>query len=136
MVKGITHILKNNTGVKNLIGQNTAGDKHKVYPVVCPFPEKSPYIVVIQTGRTPIDCKGSAPTTFDYSYDVYSFDKNYDTGVSINAAVITALSLPNGGTHNSVKFDDIRYVNEKEAYDKEYSLYAKISSFEAQVDES
>ena len=136
MVKGITHILKNNATVQSLIGQNAAGEKYKVYPVVCPFPEKSPYIVVIQTGKTPIECKGSAPTTFIYTYDVYSFATNYDTVVSINEAVIDALSLPDGGTHNTVKFDEIRFTNEKEAYDKDYSLFAKISSFEAQVDES
>lgn len=136
MVKGITHILKNNATVQSLIGQNSTGEKYKVYPVVCPYPEKSPYIVVILSGRTPIECKGAAPTTFIYTYDVYSFATNYDTVVSINEAVIDALSLPDGGTHNSVVFDEIRFTNEKEAYDKDYSLYAKISSFEAQVDES
>ena len=136
MVKGITHILKNDATVQGLIGQNAAGDKYKVYPVVCPFPEKSPYIVVIQTGRTPIECKGMVPDAFTYSYDVYSFNKNYDAVVTINEAVIAALSLPDGGTYNNVKFDDIRFTNEREAYDKEYSLFAKISSFEAWVDES
>ena len=136
MVKGITHILKSNAGVRALIGQNEAGDKYKVYPVMCPNPEKSPYIVVIQTARTPIDCKGSSPTSFDYSYDVYSFDANYDTVVSINHTVIDALDLQTKATHNSVVFDEIRFTNEKEAYDKDYRLYAKISSFEAQVDES
>lgn len=136
MVKGITHILKNNAGVQALIGQNTAGDKYKVYPVVCPYPEKWPYIVVIQTGKTPIDCKGSAPTAFVYTYDVYSFHVNYDNTVAINEAVITALEVQTTTTANSVVFDEIRFTNEKEAYDKDYSIYAKISSFEAQVDES
>lgn len=136
MVKGITHILKNNSGVQALIGQNTSGDKYKVYPVVCPNPETSPYIVVIQTGKTPIECKGMVPNAFTYSYEVYSFSPNYDTAVSINEAVITALSLPDGGTHNGVNFSEIRFTNEREGYDKDYSLYGKISSFEAQVDES
>lgn len=136
MVKGITHILKSDAAFQSAVGQNEAGDKYKVYPVVCPYPEKAPYSVVIQTGKTPIECKGGTPTSFTYTYDVYSFHVNYDTVVTINQAVIDALSLPNGGTYNGVVFDDIRFTNEREAYDKDYSLFAKISSFEAQVDES
>jgi hypothetical protein len=136
MVKGITHILKNNSTVQGLIGQNSRGDKYKVFPVVCPTPEVSPYHVVKMTGRTPIDCKGGAATTFTYSYDVYSFDKNYDTTVTMAEAAESALALPDGGTYNSVKFDEIRYTNRVEGYDKEFGLFAQISSFEAQVDES
>ena len=136
MVKGITYILKNNSTVQGLIGQNTRGDKYKVFPVVCPTPEVNPYVVVKMTGRTPIDCKGGAATSFIYTYDVYSFDKNYDATVTMAEAVETALALPDGGTHNSVKFDEIRYANRSEGYDKEFGLFAQISSFEAQVDES
>lgn len=136
MVKGITHILKNNATVQGLIGQNARGDKYKVFPVVCPTPDVAPYLVVKMTGRTPIDCKGGAATTFIYSYDVYSFHHNYDTAVTIAEAVEDALAIPDGGTYNSVVFDDIRYTNRSEGYDKEFSLYAQISSFEAQVDES
>jgi hypothetical protein len=136
MVKGITHILKSNSTVQGLIGQNEVGDKYKVYPVVCPFPEKAPYLVVIQTGKVPIDCKGSQADTFIYTYDVYSFSENYDTTVTINQAVIDALAILTRATHNSVVFDEVRFTNEREGYDKDYHLYAKISSFEAQVDES
>lgn len=136
MVKGITYILKSDATFQAAIGQNAAASKYKVYPVVCPTPEHSPYSVVIQTGKIPIECKGSTPTSFTYTYDVYSFDANYDTVVSINQAVVDALSLPNGGTYNGVDFDEIRFTNEQESYDKEYRLFAKISSFEAWVNES
>lgn len=136
MVKGITHILKSNAGVQALIGQNAAGAKYKVYPTVCPAPEVAPFIVVKMTGRIPVDCKGGVATTFIYSYDVYAFDDNYDTSESIAEAVETALGLPNGGTHNTVVFDEIRYTNRTDGYDEKYGLYAHISSFEAQVDES
>lgn len=135
MVKGITYILAHNSGVQALIGQNAAGDKYKVYPVVCPNPEVPPYIVVKMTGRTPVDCKGSSASTFIYSYDVYAFDENYDTAEDIAEAVEAALALPSGGTHNSVVFDEIRYTNRTDGYDEKYKVYAHISSFEAQVDE-
>ena len=136
MVKGITYILKNNSGVQALIGQNVAGEKYKVYPVVCANPESPPYIVVKMTGRTPVDCKGSAPTTFIYTYDVYAFHENYDSAEDIAEAVEAALELPGGGTHNSVVFDEIRYTNRADGYDEKYHVFAQISSFEAQVDES
>lgn len=136
MVKGITYILKSNAGFQAAVGQNEAGTKYKVYPVVCPNPEQAPYSVVIQTGKTPIDCKGAAPTSFVYTYDVYSFHSNYDSVVTINAAVIMALSVQTRTTANGVVFDEVRFTNEKEGFDKEYKLFAKISTFEAQVDES
>lgn len=136
MVKGITHILKNNSALQALIGENKSGDKYKVYPTVCPTPEVSPFVVVKMTGRVPIDCKFGAATDFDYTYDVYSFHANYDTVVSIAQAVESALSLPDGGEYNGVKFDEIRYVNRSEGYDESYKLYAQVSTFQAQVDES
>lgn len=136
MVKGITYILTHDSDFQTKVGQNVAGVKYKAYPVVCPNPENAPYSVVKQTGKTPIECKGSEPTTFIYTYDVYSFHPNYDTVVSIDEAVVDALSLPNGGTHNSVVFQEIRFTNSVDGYDKDYRLYAKISSFEAMVDES
>jgi hypothetical protein len=136
MVKGITYILTNDVTFRAAVGLNAAGSKYKAYPVMCPSPESAPYSVVIQTGKTPIECKGGAPTAFNYSYDVYSFDPNYDNAVSINAAVVAALSKPDGGSYNGVEFSEIRFVNEREAFDKDYRLFGKISSFEAWVDES
>ena len=135
MVKGITHILTNDETFQARVGQNAAGVKYKAYPVICPNPENAPYSVVKQTGKTPIECKGVVPNTFIYTYDVYSFHPNYDSVIAIDDAVVTALSLPQGGSYNGVYFQEIRFTNSTDGYDKDYRLFAKISSFEATVDE-
>ena len=50
MTSGIIEILIENTTVQTLIGRNKAGDKYKVYPVVCPQGEGQPYITVYKGG--------------------------------------------------------------------------------------
>ena len=135
MVKGITHILKQTAGVQSLVGLNAAGDKYKVYPVVCPQGEKAPYIVVFQTGKTPIECKGVA-TSYVYTYDVYSVHTNYDTAEGLDAAVVDALNFKTAGTYNSVVFQEIRHTNTTDGqYNEDQGLFTKVSSFEAMVDE-
>jgi hypothetical protein len=135
MVKGITHILISDTEVQAFVGRNKANTKYKAYPNVCPQPETYPYSVVKLTGKVPIECKGSTPDTYDYRYNVLSFDKNYEACEELDRAVVSALSLPNGGTFNGVVFQDIRHVNTLDEYVNEYSLHVKISSFEATVNE-
>jgi hypothetical protein len=137
MVKGITYILKEDTGVKALVGLNKTGAKYKAYPGVCPEPEKVPYSVVKQTGKVPVECKGMAPNEYDYSYDVLSFTESYDASEALDAAVVAALSKPNGGTFNSVNFSDIRHTNTRDEIFQTQGgtvLFIKISSFDAKVD--
>jgi hypothetical protein len=142
MVKGITYLLKNDATFQARAGQNAAGTKYKVYPGVCPEPETVPYSVVKQTGKVPIDCKGSRPTSYQYSYDVISFHNSYDRVEALDDAVVDCLSRPEGETVNAddftVEFSDIRHTNTRdEIYTTQGSttvLYAKVSSFEAQVE--
>lgn len=136
MVKGITYILKENAAFQAYIGRNKADTKYKVYPVVCAQPEQFPYSVVRQVGHEPDQCKGIIPTSYQDRYEVLSFHKNYDEVVYIDEAVVAALSIPDGGVVNGVKFQDLRHVNSVDAYVNEYSLYCRISTFEAMVDRS
>lgn len=137
MVKGITHILKSNVTIQGIVGENAAGDRYKVYPAFCPHPEKYPYIVVKQTGKAPIECKGQ-PTSYIYTYDVYSFDNGYDKTETLDAAVVNALDWLVDATHNGVVFQEIRHTNtvDGDFIPDHAELYSKISSFEAMVDES
>lgn len=137
MVKGIIHILKEDAGVQAWVGRNKADSKFKVYPVVCAQPELYPYQVVRQTGKIPIECKGIAPNAYEYSYEVLSFHKSYEETESLDLAGVAALSKPDGGTYNSVVFQDIRHVNTRDdsVQAEGYSLYCKISSFQAMVNE-
>lgn len=134
MVKGITYILKSNATIQGIVGLNEAGDRYKVYPAVCPQPEKYPYVVVKLSGKTPIECKGS-PTTYEYTYDVYSFDRDYDRAEALDNAVVAALDHIAEGTYNSVEFSEIRHTNTVDGnYIEDYGgLFSKISSFTAMV---
>jgi hypothetical protein len=138
MVKGITNILISDAACQAVLGQNKAGTKYKAYPGVCPNPEKVPYSVVRQTGKVPIDCKGSIPTTHIYSFEVISFHESYDLVEALDNAVVNALSKVEGGTFNNVAFSDLRHTNTRDdVYETQGStsfLYAKVSSFEAQVE--
>jgi hypothetical protein len=135
MVKGITYILANDSKVQALVGRNQGDTKYKVYPNICAQPEKFPYVVVRQSGKVPIDCKGSVPTTYEYRYDVMSFHKSYDDCEQLDDAVVEALIKLEGGTFNTVIFQDIRHVNTVDQYADVYQMHVKVSSFEAMVNE-
>jgi hypothetical protein len=138
MVKGITYILINNAEVQALVGRNKANTKYKAYPVICPHPETWPYSVVRQTGRTKFGDGKCAGSTWTYSYDVYSFHKNYEEAEALDIAVVEALDLFSGGTHNGVVFQEIRPTNTGRDIDfvVDHNLYGKVSSFEAEVNEN
>lgn len=135
MVKGITYILSNDENVQALVGRNKANTKYKAYPNICPSPEKFPYSVVRQAGKEPIECKGSIPNTYLYRYEVLSFHQNYDDCEQLDDAVVEALIKPEGGTFNTVVFQDIRHTNTVDQYVNEYQLHVKVSTFEAMVNE-
>jgi hypothetical protein len=138
MVKGITHILANDSANQSLVGRNDVNDKYKVYPGYCPNMENHPYQVVKQTKKVPIACKGSDPNTYAYGYDVMSFHVSYDEAELLDDAVVEALSMPDGGNHNGVDFQEIYHVNTRDEViqlESKKILHCKISSFESMVNE-
>jgi|ERR1044071_4369303 hypothetical protein len=138
MVKGITYILANDSAVQTEVGRNDDDTKYKVYPGYCPSMEKFPYVVVKQTKKVPVECKGMDPNTYEYGYDVLSFHKNYDDAEALDNVVVEGLSMPDGGIHNGVTFQDIRHVNTRDEVvqlESKMILHCKISSFESMVNE-
>lgn len=138
MVKGIIHILKEDSGVQEVVKRNKADTKFKVYPVVCPAPETWPYMVVRLTGKLPWECKGVSPNAYQYSYEVLSFHKSYEEAEALDLAGVSALSVPEGAEVNDVDFQEIRHVNTRDDFAniEGYTLFCKISSFEAVVNEN
>jgi len=63
MVRGITYILTHEQHAQDLLGRNKANTKYKAYPNICPAPEKFPYSVVRQTGKSPTLSAFSSLTT-------------------------------------------------------------------------
>lgn len=135
MIKGVTYILETDAGFQTRVGQNAALTKYKVYPVIAPQTEIIPYSVVRMTykellhkGRT-----GSNRNSFEVSFTVNSYHKNYDDVDLLDQAVIQAL-VPFRGTSNGVTFGYIEFVSSMDDYVEAYGgLYARMTTFKAQV---
>lgn len=125
MLKAITYILENNAGLQAEIGQNKAGTKYKVYPVVVFETETSPYCVCRIISKT----TSAKNCGYIWSIEVVSYATSYDKVTAINEAVITALESQASGTINGESFGWATFDNEYDSFDKDHDLYAKTSTF-------
>lgn len=130
MVKAITYILENDATVVTLCGLNAEGTKTKVYPVVVPNSEKSPYIAVRQIGKVEV----GKECDYNYSIQVSSYHTTYDGVTALSAAVIAALKAQGSATVNGVSLAFVNYSNEIDEFDLEHSLYVKIATFDGIAD--
>lgn len=126
MLKAITYILENDNGVQSLVGNNAAGDKHKIYPVVVPETENAPYCVCRVVGKT----KSGKNCGYLWTIEVASYHRSYDDVTLLNDAVITALESEGSGTVNSESFGWANMTNETDDFNKDHDLYTKITTFE------
>ena len=135
MIKGVTHILENDVTFQGIVGRNKALSKFKVYPVIAPQTEIIPYSVVRMTSKT-LQHKGSNGSnrnSFEVSFTVNSYHKNYDDVDLLDQAVIQAL-VPFRGTSNGVVFGYMEFVESQDDYVEAYGgLYARMTIFKAQV---
>jgi hypothetical protein len=108
MVEGVIDILITDSTVQTLVGENLAGDKYKVYPVMVPQSEKHPYITVRQTSKV----REGKGCPYKGGVEVTSYAKSYDDVVALDDANIAALDgegdvvLTNGGVDNYVMVAD------------------------------
>lgn len=136
MVRGITHILKNNVNFQNEAGENKSGTKYKAFPVVSGQDEQPPYSVVRVTSYIPLKCASGRPTTYQGSFLVASYHKNFEDCEELNDAVVDALDHQ-GGTHNGVTFQLITHEDTLDGdYDVDRGCYVKLSRFNAMVYEN
>ena len=133
MTQGITYILNNDATFQGIVGQNKAATKYKAYPVVCPQPEEPPYSVVILTGKSAFgECKDSN-VSFAYSFDVVSYNKNFEDVVTLDDAVVGAL-VGKTGPYNGVTFGEIRFNSTRDGeFSNDWGVFSRISSFTAIV---
>lgn len=131
MLKGPIYILKENSTIQSLVGENLAETKAKVYPVICPQPESPPYIVLRQTAKELI-AKGCG---YNVGFDVFSYAESYDSVEAIDLAAVTAL-VGSTGTFNGVAISFINLFNTRDdSVLTPKILYVKVSSFTAHIDE-
>jgi hypothetical protein len=139
MTEGIVAILIADSNVYSLVGQNKAGDKYKVYPVVVPQGEVHPYIVAKTKARPPVECKGQRPSAFTPSTTVYCYAQKYEDVLDLEDAVINALDRKEAGSYGGMNLAELRYVNSSEDFIQTtdgLGLYVRMPQFEAQENAS
>ena|SRR5690606_9028056 len=78
-------LLSSNT-IKNMVGNNDAGDTHKVYQAFVPQDEKPPYICVRVMEFTPWTCKGQAATEEVDAIQVDCYANSYQDAYTLYRA--------------------------------------------------
>lgn len=126
MLKAVTYILENNAGVQAIVGNNSSGTKHKIYPVVAPESESAPYCICRIAGKV----KSGKNCGYIWTIEVASYHTSYDDVTLLNDAVIIALESENQGMVNSEDFGWANLVNENDDFNKDHDLYTKIATFE------
>lgn len=136
MTEGVTHIIKEDTGVQALIGQNKSGSKYKVYPGICDQPEQWPYTVVKIISKIPFLCKNQSPTRFTYTFVVITYHKNYLEAQEIDKQIFWALDNTTG-VHNGVTIVAMNFqdLNDEVVNPGGTLLHAKVSKYQAIVNE-
>jgi hypothetical protein len=133
MTEGIVTILKGDSEIQALIGNNKAGTKVKVYAGIAPQPEDAPYIVVRRTGKTPTPCKGGRPGMDTHRFQVVFYHKNYEGLNNIELAIEAALDQKSG-KYEGYTFKIIVLADAyDELYLREHNLHARVMDFEALV---
>lgn len=135
MIKAITYILENDVTVNSLVGNNDAGTKTKVYPVIAPSSEIEPYVTVRLTGK---DSQGKGDCGYNYRFQVSSYATSYDDVTAINEAIISALINTSPGTINGISVGYINFITEHDEFSVdrisityEHPVYMKVSTFDA-----
>lgn len=135
MTSGIIEILIEDTTVQFHVGLNKAGDKYKVFPVVCPQSEIQPYIVVFRTSA------GSIPSLtkdirseLDYpTVSVICYGKSYRQAELIAEATRAALERGGYETDAGYNFNSIWLSQERDLFDDAAQLYAIEQQFQCEL---
>jgi hypothetical protein len=141
MVKAITYILNQDSGVQSLVRQNKASTKYKNYPGVAPIQEEAPYTITRLASKPPLaECKGNIPKEFLPTYEVFVYTKSYDDTEILSHAVVRAIERVESAQVNGVSFTDIRYLNSRDQIvmveGDSKVLYGRVITFEATIEES
>ena len=132
MVESVIDILKNDDVLAALVGNNSTGEKVKIYPVIAPQKEKHPYVTVRQTGKV----RQGKGCSFQGSFAVFSYAENYDDVKEIDLQVVKVMEAVNGG--NNVSFVNLTGTSDDFVFqgDGGGGLYSRISTFDCTYDES
>lgn len=132
MIQAAIQILINNSIFQAAIGQFDG--KYKVYPVVAPQGAQPPYCVIALSSLTP-DSNCTDLATIDVM--VYAKGSGtlseYKQAYDISAIIRTALTGHSGLEANSGITCSFYFVTQRDGYDRESDLIAKISTYNSNV---
>ncbi len=134
MTSGIIDILIDSAAVQASVGMNKAGDKWKVYPMVCPQPEDQPYIVVEKTAnaRQTRSMGKEIESTLDYpTYNVLCYAKNFRKTEELNEAVRAALDNVSATT-SVCTFQRVWLVTDYDRFSNDLDLYVHVATYGAE----
>lgn len=135
MTSGIVEILIEDIQVQNLVGLNRAGNKYKIYPVVCPQGEEQPYQCVYRgsAGSIPSLTK-DIRSELDYpTVTVMSYAKSYRQAEVLAEATRVALERSDYITDAGYQFNSIWLVQERDLFDDSSQLYAIEQQFQCEL---
>lgn len=91
MTHALVEWLLGNTTLQNLVGQNEAGDTHKIYQCIVPQDEKPPYVCIRVRSVEPWICKGQASETENDTVEVNCYGESYQDTYILYRAVRQAV---------------------------------------------
>jgi hypothetical protein len=128
MIAGINEILVEDAQIQSLVGNNAAGTKVKVYPVVAPAGEEPEYITTSLAGFNPTQTKTEA-NNLDYpSAAINVHAKSYDRAVEISERVKAIFDTNGFQTDAGYEFLRTWIVNEfdrPEMFTADYPVYVR-----------
>ena len=131
MTSGIIEILLDSTGVQDLVGQNAATSKYKVYPFVAPQGEEGPYIVVAKTSNNTQSQGKEVQSTLDFpTYDVLCYHKNFRPTEQMHEACRAALDNKWANTE-VCDFTRIWLITDRDAFDNNAQMYVHVATYGA-----
>lgn len=135
MISGIIEILIEDYQVQNLVGMNKAGQKYKVYPVVCPQGEEQPYQVAFRTsaGALPSLTKDIRSELEYPTVNIVSYAKSYRQAEVIAEATRAALERSGYDTDAGYDFNSIWLVQERDLFDDSAQLFAIEQQFQCEL---
>lgn len=141
MIQGIIEILKENTGVQNLVGLNVTSERYKIYPVRYPQKEgketdiDESYITVYKTGSSPEQSKDFSSGLDLVSFNVNCYASNYPGAYNLYEAV--RLALDNRDLEYTTEagfiYNGIYMTTDYDAYDDSALRYIHVASFSCHV---
>lgn len=87
MTHALVEWLLSDTTVQNLVGENEAGDTHKIYQVIVPPDEKPPYVCIRVTSVEPFICKGEASEQENDVVELNCYGETYEDTYILYRAV-------------------------------------------------